>query len=310
MAEESPILVTGAPRSGTTVLGQFLAAPRHVASVYEPFNAHIGLRAIPRQFVYVTAGSSAEPLVGAAVDALLAGHGRFRSSGLPGDEPGPAKRLLRRTLVSRTNVDYQLAARNPRRTRWLLKDPLAGFSAEWLTRNYGARTVVTVRHPAATVASYLRLGWRFNLAELQAQPELMRDHLQPVLRTVDAGTLTALEEGAVLWRCYYQVLGCYLDRNEGMTAVRHEDLCRDPLTLVGALFEWLGMTLDERIVAKVQAQTGPHNAAAPTPGAVHTLHRSSRDIVDRWRSELSPSDVERIRELTAPVAQRWYPSDG
>lgn len=78
-----------------------------------------------------------------------------------------------------------------------------------------------VRHPAATVASYLRLGWRFSPTELQAQPGLMRDHLEPVPGSVDAGALTAVEEGALLWRCYYQVLGTYLDPNPAMTAVRH-----------------------------------------------------------------------------------------
>lgn len=308
--DEPPILVTGAPRSGTTIVGQFVAAPRQVASVYEPFNMHIGLRDIPRQFVYVTSGSSAEPAVQAAVDALLAGRGAFRASRLPGDDPGPVKRLLRRTLVSRTNVDYQLSARRPGRTRWLLKDPLAGFSAEWLHRSYGANTVVTVRHPAATVASYLRLGWRFSLTELQAQPELMRDHLQPVLATVDAGALTAVEEGALLWRCYYQVLGTYLDRNPGMTAVRHEDLCREPVAVVRALYRQLGLPLDDRIIRRVRAQTGSHNPAAPTTGTVHTLARSSRDLLDSWRTELTMSDAERIKELAYPVAQRWYGTDG
>ena len=301
-----PVLVTGAPRSGTTILGRLLAAPRHVAMVYEPFNLHIGLRDIPRQFVYVSTGTTDEPVVEAAVEALLAGRGTFRPSGIPGHTPGPVKRLLRRALVSRTSVDYRLAAHDPRRTRWLLKDPLAGFSAEWLARRFGMSVVVIVRHPAATVASYLRLGWRFSLTELQQQPELMRDHLEPVLSDVDAGRLTAVEEGALLWRSYYEVLGRYLDRNPGMTVVRHEDLSREPLVVLGALYRHLGLRLDDRIARRVRAYTGAHNRAGPAPGAVQTLRRNSMESIDVWRLALSPEDAARIRQLAGPVGARWY----
>ena len=304
---EPPILVTGAPRSGTTILGRLLAAPRHVAMVYEPLNFHIGLRDIPRHFVYVCDGSPDEATIGAAIEALLAGRGTFRPSGIPGSTAGPVKRLLRRTLVSRTNVDYWLAAHDPRRTRWLLKDPLAGFSAEWLARRFDMSTVVIVRHPAAVVASYVRLGWRFSLSELQQQPELMRCHLEPVLRDVDAGSLTAVDEGALLWRCYYDVLDRYLDRNRGMTVVRHEDLSRDPIAVLTALYRQLGMHLDARIARRVQAFTGAHNRAAQRPGAVHTLRQDSKSAIDAWRSALPPEDADRIKELTGPVAQRWYP---
>lgn len=305
--DRSPILVTGAPRAGTTILGRLLALPRHVAMVYEPFNAHIGLRAIPRQFGYVAAGSSAESVVAPAVDALLRGRGTFRPSRVPDRSAGAVKRLLRATLVSRTSVDYRLAALDPRRTRWLLKDPLAAFSAEWLHRRHGMATVVIVRHPAAVVASYLRLGWRFSLTELQGQPELMRDHLQPVLGSVDAAALSHVEEGALLWRSYYTVLGNYLDRNPGLICVRHEDFCCLPLPVLRSLYERLGLEFDDRVARRVRAMTGPHNASEPRTGEVHTLDRDSRAAIGGWRRQLEPAAVERIRELSSSVAARWYP---
>ena len=199
MAEQSPILVTGVTRSGTTILGEMLSLPPGIASIYEPFNAHIGKHAVERQFVYVTEGSLAEAPMARAVAALLDGRGRFHRSRIPHQSVNRGKRLLRAALTSRTSVDYRIAALDPRRTRWLLKDPLAAFSAEWLHRRFRAATVITVRHPAATVDSYLRLGWRFYLGELQADPHLMRDHLEPVLGSVDAGSLSACRLTPLPW---------------------------------------------------------------------------------------------------------------
>ena len=56
----------------------------------------------------------------------------------------------------------------------------AVFSAEWFARQMGFRVVVIVRHPLAVVSSRKRLGWRFDLDELLAQPLLLRDWLTPI----------------------------------------------------------------------------------------------------------------------------------
>lgn len=44
------------------------------------------------------------------------------------------------------------------RSRPLVKDPFALFSAEWFADNFDAEVIVIVRHPAAVVSSIKRLG--------------------------------------------------------------------------------------------------------------------------------------------------------
>lgn len=306
MRERPPILVTGAPRTGTTIVGTMLGLPRDVGFVYEPFNVQIGLRDIPRQFLYVTERSVHEPLAQRLISDLVAGRARFRP---PDIEPARTRRhaLARKLLTSRSSLQYRLAASNPLRTRWLLKDPIAAMSSEWLHRRFGARVVVVVRHPAAVVHSFMRLGWRFSPDAFKTQPELMRDHLAPVLGGVDPRSVTPVQEGALLWTAYYTVLGRYLDRNPDMIAVRHEDLSADPVAEFGDLYGALGLTMTRRIRRSVTRHTGAHNPAAPDAGRVHTLHRHSRADLGRWRWALTPSDVATVRTITADVAARWYP---
>jgi hypothetical protein len=186
---------------------------------------------------------------------------------------------------------------------------MAAFASEWMHRRFGFQAVVVVRHPAAAVASYRRLGWRFGLDTLTTQPDLMRDHLEPLLGGVDPGAVTPVEEGALLWTAYYTVLGRYLDRNPEMIVVRHEDISADPLAELAALYEPLGLDLTPRIRRAIERHTGAHNPAGPDPNRVHRLRRDSEADLGRWRTELPPEDVATIKMITADVAARWYTPD-
>ena len=301
-----PVLVTGAPRSGTTFVGDVLARAAGVRFVYEPFNFQIGVAGIPQQFTYVTAGTQRERELVPVVERLLAGRARFRSSTI--DEPTSfARRVVRRTVGSRTQLQYRLAAARGGE-RWLLKDPLAVFASEWLHRRFGAPVVVTVRHPAAVVHSYLRLGWTFGLEDLAAQPDLVADHGLAEL-VGRGGGYERVESAARLWASVYTVLGHFLDRNDGFTDVRHEDVSVDPDAEFGRLYRHAGLGWDVRAQRYVRDVTGSHNRAAPDPGRVHTLRRDSRADLGRWRSELDAGDVATVRRITEPVAARWYAAD-
>lgn len=302
--DRRPILVCGAPRSGTTWVGTVLSLPRGVRQVYEPFNLQIGMAGIPRQFLYVRAGGVHEPLARPLVDDLLAGRARLHASSVVSGGP-LAQRLGRRLLGSRSNVDYQARAHLPGRRRWVLKDPIASLSAEWLHQQYAAPVAVTVRHPAAVVHSYRRLGWDIELAALWQQEELLADHDVRDLLLPRPGA-DAVTHVAQLWAGLYTVLGTYIDRNEGIVGVRHEDLSARPIDGFRSLYGEVGLPWTDGVESTVRSMTGAHNPSAPDRDRVHTLKRDSAADVGRWRSELTADEVMRVREIAGPVAARWY----
>src|SRR5688500_1112080 len=133
-----PILITGCPRSGTTWLGSTVGASKDVIYVYEPFNddAHHHLR-LPARCLYLT-DASGEPYR-ESVGALL-GLGELSSrtcasarSLMPWHRECDdlAATLALRELVKRPRKFM-------RARRVCLKDPLAFFSAEWLSATFGA----------------------------------------------------------------------------------------------------------------------------------------------------------------------------
>jgi hypothetical protein len=144
-----PILVTGAPRSGTTWVGRMLASHARVAYVAEPFNPD-QLAGVPADhFFHHVTDRDAGRFV-AYLERLL----RFRAVPLPHRRRGLWHRATRAAVRALRLLRYRLGAYRP-----LMKDPIAFFSAEWLARTFGMDVVVLVRHPAALAGSLKRLDW-------------------------------------------------------------------------------------------------------------------------------------------------------
>lgn len=304
MKRKKSILVTGAPRSGTTFVGKMLALPRDVAYVDEPFNSQTGMQGIDTWFPYMHVSES-DPNEKLVKD-ILNGKTSFKSSQLRPDATNPVRQLARELFVSRENVEHKINAYNPIKRRFLIKDPLACFASEYLHQKFDCHTLVVLRHPASTIASFKRLGWRFHLGELQKQTELMKHHLEPIIGHLDPDKIDNVEEWAHLWLSINKVLETYASRNKDMTIVRHEDLSSEPIKEFAGLYDKYDLKFTPRVQEKIKAHTGAENPAEPTGNAVHVLKRNSAENIKRWKKILTEKEIEIIREITEPFSQKYY----
>jgi hypothetical protein len=245
------------------------------------------------------------------------------------ENEGPYVEPLRRTLefryalrrqlpalrsardVARTARDFaSFAASRARRSRPLLKDPIAVFSSEWLARRFDAQPIVLIRHPAAFASSLKRLGWTHDFRGLLDQPLLLRDHLAPFadeLREFAEREHDGIDQAILLWRLVYHVVATFRERHPDWTFVRHEDLARDPVRGFESLFATLGIETDDRIR---RAIAGHSAAGNPTElREAHDVRLDSAASIGSWRRRLTPDEVARIRAGTADVAPAYY-SDG
>jgi hypothetical protein len=200
--------------------------------------------------------------------------------------------------------------------RPLLDDPFAVFSTEWFARRLDCQVVVVVRHPAAIAASRKRLGWRTDFRHLLNQPLLLEEWLHPfegdmraILREPDW-----LDEGVLLWRMAYHVVGELRERLRGMRIVRHEDLSLDPLGGYAELYATLELPLTERTRRVIQRSStgGSHDAghswSVSVRGASKTGFRplDSRAHAVKWKASLAADEISRIRAATEDVAGLYY----
>ena len=95
------------------------------------------------------------------------------------------------------------------RHRWLhrrplIKDPIALFSAEWLSSSFNMDTVVLIRHPAAFAGSLKVMNWIYPFSHFIKQPILIRDRLrifEDEIRDYSTNEKDIIDQaGLLLWK--------------------------------------------------------------------------------------------------------------
>ncbi|RBW68884.1 sulfotransferase [Bacillus taeanensis] len=313
-AVKKPILLTGAPRSGTTFVGRMLDLSSSIGYFHEPFNVQFGIEGIHENFIYIYEGMENEKYYENLLCDLLKGKAKYKRAPLDvvnQDKPLfiKARNYLGRAIIkSKPNVNYYKVKLTPSIERYFLKDPIACMSSEWLHRKFNMDVVILLRHPAAFVSSLKRLNWRFDFRHLLNQPDLLREHpeILEIIKDYDVKNLSIVEEGALWWTSIYTVLFKYLDRNPNMIAFRHEDISNDPFEKFKELYEHLGMDYTPQIQEKIKDFTDNSNPTIAEKNKVHVLKRNSKENTKVWKKKLSSEEIRLIKEITEPVAKRYY----
>lgn len=301
-----PILVTGSHRSGSTWLGQMIAASDDVGYIHEPFNIDRGpgicRTRFPYWFTYIRPGTD---------DAAAADFRRlldFRYNYLAQASSVRSRRDVR--ILVRDGGRF--LRNRMRHARPLVKDPMALFSAEWIAETFDAQVVVVARHPAAFASSIKLDGWTHPFSHFQNQPELIEDYLSPFREEIAAFAREEhdiLDQAALLWRLVHHTVAEYRDRHPEWLIVRHEDLSRDPIDGFRMLFQALDLSYTEEVQETILRSTSKSNPVDRDANGRLFLARDSRANVDNWRRRLTPEEVERVRTRVADVSPLFYDGD-
>jgi hypothetical protein len=298
------ILVTGGHRTGTTWVGRMLSASGETAYISEPLNVwhRPGVMGAPVPYWYTyICDDNAHEFLPALKQTLALEY-------LPGREIRSLKsmrdflRMLRDfTIFTRGRLTDQ---------RPLIKDPFAVFSVEWFAQQLDCEIVISVRHPAAFVASLKRLHWPFNMRDLLAQPLLMRDGLEPYraeMESVDPGDIVA--QGSLLWRMIYEMTRETCEKNPRFILARHEDLSRHPIDGFRALYEKLGLKFTPRVGRTILNSSSSENPAQLSLRKTHSTSLNSEASLDNWKRVLNAAETERVRAITWNTYLKYYRED-
>jgi hypothetical protein len=302
-SRRTPILVTGAHRSGTTWVGKMLALSDEVGYIHEPFgkrrNRGITSRPFQTWYPYVKAGSvDASDLRRSLERTLDFEFGVMR--GL---------RSLRSVREARPFVEAAAEFRTARKgsLRPLVKDPMALLCAEWVAHEFGAEVIVMIRHPAAFASSLERLQWNHPFDDFLRQSELMNEELAPFASEISKFAQRrhpVIDQAILLWRILYSVVARYVDEHRTWKFVRHEDISTEPVTAFAHLYSRLGLSWTDAVANEIVAHTSDANPSEP--GSPAALRRDTRENAANWRRRLSPAAVDQIRAGVADVSPRFY----
>jgi hypothetical protein len=292
------IVVTGTPRSGTTPVGDALAAAPGAATLYEPLNRHVGDRRVQRYFeVPGAAGFTAQ-----RADELIRDVRTLRLRLRPGVFPDDTgfRRLAKHVTGSRTRMTYRRCRLDPTLRTIVWKDPFAAFLAEDLAARHDIPVVVTVRSPRAVAASFKRLSWRFDVAELVTRLGVDGERYAGLLEGLD---LThPVHNAAVLWHVINDHLLRVHARVAGTHLIDLDRIVEDRLAVLHQLYERLGLAWTEAVARRL-AHSG--RGRGPARPATDRAHVGSRDVaaVNRYWIELL--DQEEVRLVDRLNADLW-----
>jgi hypothetical protein len=297
-----PLIVLGAPRSGTTMIYQALSTHPDLWSLYRESQAVIGAY-FPTE---MTPGSSV--LVrGDDVDDVTAAAIRRAFYEAVGNVEASHRAVGRRVpLIARSRLSQVLARLGADRKtppiRIVEKTPDNCFRIQMLLRVFpDAQFVYVVRDPRGSIASMYR-GWteesrfqRFELPPGFAIAGHAGTHwcfgLPPGWEELEGATV--MEICAHQWRLYNEYCGRDLPAGPGrVLTIRYEDVAADPGPVLAELAEW------------AQLDPGPLDRYSRKLPVVNTWTRPS---ADKWRKvERELADV--LPVVAAESQRLGYPA--
>lgn len=312
MSSTPPRIISGFGRSGTTWVQDVLAESNHLRPVFEPLHPHQVPGAAAHAHRYVTALDE-DPQLYAFLHrfffeefhSLWADYRLVRRRLTPsaGDllSPSRATAFLKYLLVSKDNfLRYRAQRRRPER---LVKFVRSNMMLSWIKKNFDARIVFLIRHPAAVVLSQMRSlpSWRphRNLEIYRKEPRLL-ERFDRHVKDLVFEDLSEIEGLALSW-CIENLVALQQAAESGIPVVHYEILIRDGRP------EW------DRILAALDLQGVPDETLIrqPSQQTWGTRAESAAELQQyaSWMEEIEATTAERIQRILDTTGITTYSLD-
>lgn len=276
-----PLLVTGMPRSGTTWVARELAqSPGAALAGREPMN--------PRPGQHALGGTLTS---WAKLEAASAHQTRLLRMAYAGWDPRVYSRYGHR----------QWMAPLPR-TRVIVKDPFALLSIATVVRTTGALPVIVYRHPGAVLASFRRMNWSPDPADVHAVESLMpgRNSGGDGPSSTAASELNA--EVDLIARMWSALYGAFL--NDATSLDRALIVSHGELT-VGGEPAMQQLRAACGLIRPRQVRTRRRKVSRRNPDrALHNFDRLPQHVASQWRSQVQADELAHLETSVYPVWTR------
>lgn len=264
------IVLAGSGRSGTTWLGNIIAANPNMQTIFEPFDA----RRVPE-----------------------AGQLPLRPYARPYEARPAWAAFTRRALTGQLHNRWvNRQGRRPWAWRQLVKTIRTTLLLGWIEAHFHPRIVFITRHPCAVVHSRLQLQWETHLDTFLQQPQLMADYLEPYRAYIEGAT-TATEKHAVMWAVENLIPLRQLQEHAWIFCT-YEEFYADPTAEARRILAQLAIRhtcFTERALRRVTMVTRPDSAI-----------NQQRNPLTAWQHQLSSADIDTVLATVHAFGIRLY----
>ena len=297
----APIIIAGSGRSGTTWVLDAIAQANNLRTIFEPLHP-IGVP-FAKPFANRYVRDDVDELdLKLFMDKVLSG--KFKSLWanyrIRPDRLYPAYHRsgdLRHTLGSlkfnyKKLVVHYCKYHKVKSNNLIVKFTRANLMLGWLSKNYGAKILLMVRHPCAVVNSKMRLGgpdWEHEaLLHQYCYDTHLIEYYRHKLKAVLLRPLSPIAGHTAIW-CIENVLPIYNAKSEGYCVVFYENL------MVNSDAEW------KRIIESLDLRCLPDKDMLIQPSQQTSREMRGKTFGDsqvrKWMKSFSEQQLAEIDEI-------------
>lgn len=311
------ILVTGLPRSGTTVIGDVLATAHRTTSIYEPMNFQSGDIRFDASFPVCGSDDFSPSDFCRFLDDIKNSRLKLRLGLFPHDRG--LKALVKLFIGGRTKFSYLKTRLSPLARHIIWKDPFALFCVPAAAKE-NISTVVAYRPPEAIAASYKRLRWSYDVQHLVTRMGESYDGAfveDDILNTYRQGVSNPVLGAVFLWRLSVAMLLNAIDEGFDVTLVPTGQLPDTAADVFPHLFQGLDLEASSKTehLLNTRFKKRPQQSAVPQ-GHPHSRNRDLSSVNTYWEEVLTEREAEFVsqhcRELKLAIERQCLdvPSSG
>lgn len=272
--QANTLVITGAPRAGTTWLAELVNTIPGSSILFEPL--HLGRVPEARK-----AGFKWETIV-------------HRGTSWPEGE-----KFLREVFLGRVRNYWTMShvslAQACQTKLWIVKFVRANMMLDWLAHTFPVRPpALIIRHPCASIASYLQKGWAL---PVRAPSDHEFFLIYPHLRGVCEGLETAEEFIAVAW-CMEYYMPLLVPPPLPFHLVCYERLVRSGLEELEKLFAVWELPLSEEIESRLRMPS--------MTTATFSQLSKGKDPLTGWQRYFSQEQSQRILAVVKAFGLDFY----
>lgn len=304
MNTSSNILITGAPRSGTTYVGKVLEQNNSYIYFHEPFRDNHGIWGIRHRFPFAQSFNYAE-----IVDKFFYGNAKFI---VKWHQQNTIWKYYIKKLIGNTDqIKYRKYFKKKTSSKnLLLKDPIASFLSDYIFSKGYAKVIVMVRHPMALYYSLKQKGSDFDFINFLEQEELVETYLKEEIALMkNAHNLSYEERIALFWKCIYKVLITFGNKHQDKTGwliVKHEDISNSPINFFQALCDRLKIQFTEEMKIYITETSYHKGKVLAQNNALHDFKRDSSALKDYWKHMVTEEQTKIIYNITSDISDLFY----
>lgn len=296
---KKPILVSGIHRSGTTWVGKVIESSGYINYITEPLNPQLRLNKI-------IFNSNKFNLWFPAIEHLN------QSNYLKGYNDLFNYKWLSFTNISLSGLLYLIKMRISfsKKKTFLLKDPIALFSSEWIYKKFNSKNIILIRRPEAFVSSLKKNNWSFDFNNLLKQPEFIEKHLSnykdDITKMANLKDPDIITQGILLWNISHSYILNLKNNNPNWYFVTHEELSLNPMDNFKKIFQYLDLDFNEKVQSFIKRSTSADNQTERNDKEIHQLNRNSKKNIFSWRNRLSEFEIKTIQNNTKIISSKFY----